>query len=96
MSWSGADGVAGFSQYKCSSDLQSANYLSFWCHYEGGDGAVMMIGGGGKDCERADHGIAITEADLPKFDSLNNIGYDFGNEANRVQTTSYALNLWIR
>ena len=27
----------------------------------------MMIGGGGRNCERADHGIGITEADAPSL-----------------------------
>ena len=55
----------------------------------------MMIGGGGKACARADHGIAITEANSPQFDTSMG-AYDFGDNADRSQTTSYALNLWIR
>ena len=87
--------MAGFSQYACSGNLQSANYLSFWCHYSTGDGAVMMIGGGGDSCARADHGIAITESNSPIFDD-GQARYDFGDNADKSQTTSYALNLWIR
>ena len=38
----------------------------------------MMIGGGGKDCARADHGIGITEANEASFDeSSNPTEYDF-------------------
>ncbi|XP_027043841.1 uncharacterized protein LOC113671751, partial [Pocillopora damicornis] len=28
--------------------IQSANKIGFWCDWNGGDGAVMMIGGGGE------------------------------------------------
>ena len=60
----------------------------------------MMIGGGGTKCQRADHGIAITEEEEAAFQEDNNQGEcDFGNEATRggVQcTSSYSLNLWIK
>jgi len=93
--WGSISGVAGFAQSVCSSDLISANYLSFWCHYSSGDGAVLMIGGGGSSCARADHGIAITESDSPKFgDTFSR--QDFGDESGSTPVTSYALNLWIR
>ena len=55
-----------FQQAECSGDIQSANNIGFWCHWVG-DGSVMMIGGRGRTCERADHGIGITEADAPSF-----------------------------
>ena len=87
--------VAGFSQYNCTSDLQSANHVSFWCHYSAGDGAAIMIGGGGTSCGGSGHGIAITKADIPQFSSRHS-QYDFGDDASRSQTSSYALNLWIR
>ena len=50
----------------------------------------MMIGGGGNNCERADHGIGITEADEASFryGSENDFGY--------IAEASYSLNLWIR
>jgi len=96
QSWGSVSGVAGFAQSSCSSDLKSANHLSFWCHYGSGDGAVLMIGGGGGSCGRADHGIAITEADSPKFHEANGDNFlDFGDEPRRTPVTSYALNLWI-
>ena len=76
------------------SDILNGFNIGFWCHYSTGDGSVIMIGGGGGTCNRADHGIAITEENspmlggtLPKF--------DFGDEANISPTTSYALNLWV-
>ena len=54
-----------------------------------------MIGGGGSSCGRADHGVGITEADTPIFVS-STPNYDFGDDATNTQTTTYALNLWIR
>ena len=60
----------------------------------------MMIGGGGKDCNRADHGIGITETDAASFVELGGSAtkYDFGYDANtgNAPTQSYSLNLWIR
>ena len=53
----------------------------------------MMIGGGGRGCNRADHGIGITEMDAAKFGGYN---FDFGEDAANIQTSNYALNLWIR
>jgi len=49
-----------------------------------------MIGGGGSSCNRADHGIGITEANEAQFGG----GYDFGDDS--TTTTSYSLNLWIK
>ena len=57
----------------------------------------MMIGGGGRDCERVDHGIGIIR-------QLRGPGikykYDFGNTArpsyDPTPSQSYSLNLWIR
>ena len=48
--------TVGFSQMHCSSNLKSSRYLSFWCDWSSGDGAVMMIGGGGNSCKRAELG----------------------------------------
>ena len=55
----------------------------------------MMIGGGGGSCDRADHGIGVTEANSPMFDESEK-QLDFGDDGNERPTTSYALNLWIR
>ena len=93
--WGSISGVKGFAKYACSSDLQSAHRLGFWCHYSTGDGAVLMIGGGGTACGRADHGIAITEANYPEFGETF-ARLDFGDESSNTPVTSYALNLWIR
>ena len=90
----------GFQQAECSSNIQSSNKIGFWCDWVGGDGSVMMIGGGGKDCNRADHGIGITETGDASFVELGTIEteYDFGFDANtgNAPTQSYSLNLWIR
>ena len=60
----------------------------------------MMIGGGGNDCNRADHGIGITEQNSASFVDPGNshTEYDFGYNAKtgNAPTQSYSLNLWIR
>ena len=90
----------GFGQAECSSSIQSSNKIGFWCDWDGGDGSVMMIGGGGNDCNRADHGIGITETNAASFveESGTQTEYDFGYDADtrRPPTKSYSLNLWIR
>ncbi|KXJ07067.1 hypothetical protein AC249_AIPGENE9600 [Exaiptasia diaphana] len=87
----------GFSQSQCSSNIQSSNYIGFWCDWDKGDGAVMMIGGGGSGCNRADHGIAITEANAAAFSDFGGGECDFGNDAQgEVCTSTYSLNLWIK
>ena len=87
--------TAGFEMHSCSSNIQSSNYIGFWCDWDHGDGAVMMIGGGGKACDRADHGIGITEENAAKFGGAT-MFIDFGYRANAGIQSSYALNLWIR
>ena len=90
----------GFQQAECSRNIQSANNIGFWCDWGGGDGSVMMIGGGGSACERADHGIGITENHDASFVDLGSseTEYDFGYDANtgNAPSQSYSLNLWIR
>jgi len=80
----------GFQQAECSGNIQSANNIGFWCDWDAGDGPVMMIGGGGNSCARADHGIGITEEDAAKFRVAK--AYDFGYSVSQ----SCSLNLWIR
>ena len=57
----------------------------------------MMIGGGGRKCAHADHGIGIS---LQKRGPGIKYKYDFGNTArqsyNPTPSQSYSLNLWIR
>ena len=88
----------GFQQAECGGNIQSANKIGFWCDW-GGDGAVMMIGGGGESCSRADHGIGITETNAASFvDGGGHPEYDFGYDAwpGSLSNQSYSLNLWIR
>ena len=56
-----------------------------------------MIGGGGNDCQRADHGIAITEANQASFRDLGHGEHDFGNDVYAIRANSkvYCLNLSI-
>ncbi|CAB4044479.1 Hypothetical predicted protein [Paramuricea clavata] len=89
--------TAGFEKHSCSSNIQSSNYIGFWCDWSAGDGAVMMIGGGGSGCNRADHGIGITEENAAKFGNGGGTPYyDFGYEAGNTPTSAYSLNLWVR
>ncbi|XP_074607187.1 uncharacterized protein LOC141860101 isoform X3 [Acropora palmata] len=87
----------GFGQATCNGSIQSAAQVGFWCDWSGGDGAVLMIGGGGSSCNRADHGIAITEADAASFRDSRQGEHDFGNDgsAGRANAKAYSLNLWI-
>ena len=68
--------------------------LRSWCHY-GADASVIMIGGGGSSCNRADHGLGVTESNDPQFGSLYETN-DFGDDGTGSAVTSYGLNLWIR
>ena len=85
----------GFRQSTCTGDIQSANAIGFWCDWSAGDGAVMMIGGGGSNCARADHGIGLTEANEASFVDGGHGESDCGNDAGSPDA-SYSLNLWIR
>ena len=92
----------GFEMHSCSSDIQYSYSIGFWCDWSK-DGALMMIGGGGNGCGRADHGIGLTEANSgSRFGGPEDF-IDFGHDAdgsNDYQESeiqkSYALNLWIR
>ena len=95
----------GFQQAACSGKIQGNLAIGFCCDWGAGDGSVMMIGGGGSNCARADHGIGITEANAASFYSFVGQGgvemeYDFGNEAGTYMypppSDTYPLNLWIR
>ena len=57
----------------------------------------MMIGGGGWRCDRADHGIGITEVNEGSFLETGEGEKDFGYSAGGSPSAqSYSLNLWIR
>ena len=86
----------GFEQAACSGNIQSSNTIGFWCDWDIGDGAVIMIGGGGDSCARADHGIAIIETDAASFIEIGSMNeFDFGYEANNVQSDSYLYTLEV-
>ena len=84
----------GFARWNCDGNIASRNKLSFWSDWSQGDGAVMMIGGGGSSCGRADHGIGITEANSARFADTTPES-DFGNNSGSGSST-YSLNLWVR
>ena len=87
----------GFQKAECSSDIQSSSKVGFWCDWGSGDGSVMMIGGGGWRCDRADHGIGITEVNEGSFLETGEGEKDFGYAADGSSSAqSYSLNLWIR
>jgi len=93
--------IDGLQQAECSGNIQSANKIGFWCDCSSGDGSVMMTGGGGTSCERADHGIGITEdsdASFVEDTAGTQTEYDFGYDAKtqNAPAQSYSLNLWIR
>ena len=87
----------GFGQAACSGSLQKATQVGFWCDWDCSGGAVLMIGGGGKDCQGADHGIAITEANQTSFLEKGQGEHDFGSDgdSNATNNKAYSLNLWI-
>ena len=90
----------GFQQAQCNGNIQTRNKVGFWCDWDGGDGAVLMIGGGGENCSRADHGVGVTEADAASFvgPRHSDTEFDFGLDAEyrHRPSSSYALNLWVR
>ncbi|XP_048575383.1 uncharacterized protein LOC125557118 [Nematostella vectensis] len=87
----------GFEQSSCSGRVQSSNAIGFFCHGctpdVCGDAAVMSIGGVGEECDRADHGIGVTEADFGKFTSEYGMA-DFGSDS-LGKAVDYSLNLWV-
>ena len=89
--------TTGFEKYNCNGNIQSSNFIGFWCDWSSGDGSVMMIGGGGTNCDRADHGIGITEENEAKFGPVNVDYGDFGNIDDFILTApiSYSLCLWV-
>jgi hypothetical protein len=90
------ENTVGFAEHNCTGSLQSSNYIGFWCYWPF-DGAVIMIGGGGDECNRADHGIGITELNSAMFGGeLDH--YDFGEMNNYIPNapSTYSLNIWVR
>ena len=87
--------TGGFGQATCDGSIQKATQVGFWCHWGRGDGAVLMIGGGGSSCRRADHGIGKTEVDQASFLSGGEGEHDFGDGRASARSKTYSLNLWI-
>ncbi|MEZ4453948.1 MAG: DUF4215 domain-containing protein [Nannocystaceae bacterium] len=88
----------GFQQAECAGEIGGPYTINFWAAWGNGagDGAVMMIGGGGDSCSRADHGIGVTEADMASFAFGANED-DFGDQGNdNGNNNAYALNLFVR
>ena len=55
---------------------------------------MMMIGGGGSSCRRADYGIGVTEANAPSLANLEE--KDFGGETFDKLVKLYCFNLWVK
>jgi hypothetical protein len=91
--------TSGFERVGASScQIGNANGISFFADWDNGDGAVIMIGGGGTQCNRADHGIGVTEANEAQFGTTAtgaNLQNDFGSDGN-LGATAYSLNMWVR
>jgi len=90
--------IDGFQQAECSGEIESASIIGFWCDWLNGDGSVMMIGGGGSSCARADQGSGITDANSASFvEMVGSLAteYDFASTRN-VPSQGYSFNLWTR
>ena len=86
----------GFMYAQCKGDIGAPNSISFWSDWSAGDGAVMMIGGGGDACGGADHGIGVTEANAANF-KYDDLEDDFGTQGNDgTNNNLYALDLYVR
>ena len=68
-----------FQQATCSGEIQDSQAIEFWCDWSTGDGAVLMIGGGGTTCSRAEHGIGVTKANEASFVYSSSAESDFGD-----------------
>ena len=89
--------TSGFDQLSCSGNIGGPGTISFWADWNqsgGGDGSVIMIGGGGNACQRADHGIGVTEGDAASFGDM--FEADFGDDGILGGDDFYALNLFVR
>lgn len=98
----------GFAQAECEGgDIGAPNSISFWANWHdpsnpiAADSAVMMIGGGGQACNRADHGIGITEENEASFtvageEFEGTFEADFANNGFGTPAGGYGLNLFVR
>ena len=81
--------TGGFQQATCSGEIQDSQAIGFWCDWSTGDGAVLMIGGCGTSCSRADHGIGVTEANEASFVYSSSGESDFGDFCGDASTPGY-------
>ncbi len=100
--------TSGFAQAECADgDIGGANTISFWANWNNpdsafaADSAVMMIGGGGQACARADHGLGITEENDATFavfgaEFEGTSEADFGNDGFPANALDYGLNIFVR
>ncbi len=96
----------GFAQAECDGEIGAPNSISFWANWRNpdnlvaADSSVMMIGGGGNDCNRSDHGLGITEDNTGSFavpgESEGTFEADFANDGFGTPTNLYALNVFVR
>ena len=86
----------GFQQADCTGgnvgQESSLNFLSDWL---AGDGSVIMIGQGGANCERADHGIGTTEVNNALWGDTSDNPCDFGYDG-LLCSNSYSLNVFVK
>lgn len=95
--------TAGF-EYTLPQNCEAAliggmSKVSFFADWggSGGDSAIVMIGGGGDDCGRSDHGIGITEESAACFGGPDYNQGDFGWDGDDgTADPGYALNLWVK
>ena len=86
--------TACFKYATCKGNIGKPKSISFFADWSAGDGAVLMIGGGGSACGRADHGVAVTEENAARFGaSLSR--KDFGTDSTSG-AKAYSLNLFVR
>ncbi len=89
-------GFAGTQAANCTNpEIGGLNKISFWADWEG-DGSVIMIGGGGSNCMRSDHGIGVTEEADAHFGGSDYDKGDFGDNGKTPPDPKYSLNLWVR
>ena len=89
-------GFVGADPQLCTNPIDGMNRIRFWNDWEG-DGSVMMIGGAGDTCMRAEHGIGVTELSEGQFGGSKSQQLDFGDEGDANPSPFfYSLNLFVR
>ncbi len=89
-------GFVGADPMLCTNPIDGLNRVRFWNDWDG-DGSVIMIGGGGDTCMRADHGIGVTEESEGHFGGPSYHQLDFGDDGKADPAPFiYSLNLFVR